>query len=154
MKLRSPLAEVLFKDLVQRKGGGGDWEISSAGVWALEGSPAAMSAMRAAAARGLDLTQHIARRLTRELLEQSDLVLVMEREHLEAIHEKWPELDRRVHLLSRMAGEAGEIEDPIGLPFERVRSLVGELERMLEAGWPQVVRLTERAEAGRAEGRA
>jgi hypothetical protein len=44
----------------------------------------------------------------------------------------------RVHLLSSMAGEAGQVEDPVGLPFERVRGLVGELERLLEAGWPRI----------------
>lgn len=141
-QLRSPLAEVLFKELVRRKGKGEAWQIASAGVWALEGSPAALSAVRAAAARGLNLSAHSARRVTRELLEQSDLVLVMEREHLEAIHEKWPALDGPVHLLSRMAGEAGEVEDPMGLPFERVRSLVTELERLLEAGWPRILQLT------------
>ena len=146
-QLRSPLAEALFKDLVQRKRQAEDWRIGSAGVWALEGSPAARSAVSAAAARGLNLSTHVARRLTRELIEQSELVLVMEREHLEAIHEEWPALDDRVHLLSRMAGEAGEVEDPIGLPSERVRALVAELERLLEAGWPRIVRSTGRTAA-------
>jgi protein-tyrosine-phosphatase len=143
-QLRSPLAEALFEDLVQRKGQAEDWRISSAGVWALEGAPATISAMSAAAARGLNLSAHAARRLTRDLIEESDLVLVMEREHLEAIHEEWPALDARVHLLSRMAGEVGEVEDPIGLPAERVRALTAELDRLLKAGWPRIVRLTER----------
>jgi protein-tyrosine-phosphatase len=146
-QLRSPLAEALFKDLVRRKGHADAWRIGSAGVWALEGSPAALSAISAAAARGLNLSTHVARRLTRELIEQSDLVLVMEREHLEAIHEEWPALDDRVHLLSRMVGETGEVEDPIGLPSERVRALVADLERLLEAGWPRILQLTERSAA-------
>ncbi|MCX6071595.1 MAG: low molecular weight protein arginine phosphatase [Chloroflexi bacterium] len=143
-QLRSPLAEVLFKEIVRRKGAVDAWQFGSAGVWALGGSPAALSAMSAAAARGLNLSTHVARRVTRELLEQSDLVLVMEREHLEAIHEEWPALDGRVHLLSRMAGEVGEVEDPIGLPSERVRALVIELERLLEAGWPRILQRTGR----------
>jgi protein-tyrosine phosphatase len=141
-QLRSPLAEVLFKEMARRKGAEDAWQIGSAGVWALGGSPAALSAMSVAVARGLNLSTHVARRVTRELLEQSDLVLVMEREHLEAIHEEWPALDGRVHLLSRMAGEVGEVEDPIGLPSERVRALVIELERLLEAGWPRILQLT------------
>ena len=143
-QLRSPLAEVLFKELVRRKGQEeAAWRIGSAGVWALEGSPATLSAVSAAAARGLNLSAHVARRLTREMIEQSDLVLVMEREHLEAIHEEWPGLDGRVHLLSRMAGRAGEVEDPMGMPSERIRVLVTELERILEAGWPRIIQLTD-----------
>jgi protein-tyrosine-phosphatase len=153
-QLRSPLAEVLFKELVRRKGESAAWQIASAGVWALEGSPAAVSAIGAAAARGLNLSTHVARRVTRELIEQSDLVLVMEREHLEAIHEEWPALDGRVHLLSRMASEAGEVEDPIGLPSERVRALVTELEHLLEAGWPRIVQLTGHSATGDGEGRS
>lgn len=144
-QLRSPLAEVLFKELVRRKGQEEPaWQISSAGMWALEGSPATLSAISAAVARGLDLTSHVARRLTREMIEQSDLVLVMEREHLEAIHEGWPGLDGRVHLLSRMAGRAGDVEDPMGMPSERIRGLVTELDQLLEEGWPRILQLTRR----------
>ena len=143
-QLRSPLAEVLFRGLVRLKGRTDEaWRIGSAGVWALEGSPAARSAVSAASARGLSLSSHSARRLTRAMLEQSDLVLVMEREHLEAIHEEWPDACDRVHLLTRMAGEMGDVEDAIGMPTERIRSLVSELERLLEAGWPRILQLAE-----------
>jgi protein arginine phosphatase len=143
-QLRSPLAEVLFKELVRLKGQKAEaWRIGSAGVWALEGSPAARSAVSAASARGLNLSSHSAHRLTRAMVEQSDLVLVMEREHLEAMHEAWPDACDRVHLLTRMAGEMGEVEDAIGMPSERIRTLVSELERLLEAGWPRILQLTE-----------
>jgi protein-tyrosine phosphatase len=147
-QLRSPMAEALLKDIVRRKGQKvEDWRIGSAGVWALEGSPATLSAIRAAAARSLNLSTHVARRLTRELIDQADLVLVMEREHLEAIHEEWPDLDARVHLLSRMVGQAVEVEDPVGMPAERIRDLAAELERFLEAGWPRILELTGRRAA-------
>ncbi len=147
-QLRSPLAEALFKEMIRRRGEGAGWPVGSAGVWALEGSPAALTAMRAASARGLNLSAHVARPVTQRLLEQNDLVLVMEREHLEAIQEKFPAMTGRVHLLSSMAGEAGQVEDPVGLPFERVRGLVGELERLLEAGWPRIRDLASVSKGG------
>jgi len=147
-QLRSPLAEVLFKELIRRKDRDGIWQVGSAGVWALGGSPAAFSAMRAAAARGLDLSAHTARPVTQDLLEQSDLVLVMEREHLEALQEAFPALGGRVHLLASMAGEAGQVEDPVGLPYEQVRGLVRELERLLEAGWPRIRDLAGKSGGG------
>ncbi len=137
-QLRSPLAEALFKDMVRRRGEAAAWQVGSAGVWALQGSPAALSAMRAASARGLDLSTHVARPVTQGLLEEYPLVLVMEREHVDALREAFPSLGGRVHLLASMAGEAGQVEDPVGLPFDRVRGLVGELERLLDAGWTRI----------------
>lgn len=137
-QLRSPLAEALFKEIVRRRGEEAGWQVGSAGVWALEGSPAALSAMRAASARGLDLSSHVARPVTQGLLEEYPLVLVMEREHLEALQETFPSLGGRIHLLASMAGEAGQVEDPVGLPFDRVRGLMGELERLLDAGWTRI----------------
>lgn len=148
-QMRSPLAEVLFQELVRRKGQPeGTWRISSAGVWALEGSPATLSAISAAAARGLNLSTHLARRLTRQMVEEADLVLVMEREHLEAIRDAWPDLGDRVHLLSRMAGKSDEVDDPIGLSPARVRAVVTELMSLLEAGWPRILQLTGNREPG------
>ena len=137
-QLRSPLAEVLFKDLLQRRKQAAAWQVGSAGVWALEGSPAARAAVRMAAARGLDLSAHTARPVTEDLLRTADLVLVMEQEHQDALREAFPALSERVHLLTSMAGETGDVEDPIGLPLERVQRLVEDLERLLDAGWPRI----------------
>jgi protein-tyrosine-phosphatase len=142
-QLRSPLAEVLFRSHLERRGLGGAWQVASAGVWALEGSPAARAALQTAASRGLNLAQHVARPVTEELLRGADLVLVMEREHRDALQEAFPSFGDRIHLMSEMVGEAGEVEDPIGLPLERVRSLMDELERILQAGWPRIRALAE-----------
>jgi len=137
-QLRSPLAEVLFKDQLHRRGAGAEWQVGSAGVWALEGSPAARAALRMAAVRGLDLSAHTAQPVTEDLLRAADLVLVMEQEHQDALRETFPALGERVHLLTSMAGETGDVEDPIGLPLERVQRLVEDLERLLDAGWPRI----------------
>ena len=146
-QLRSPLAEALFRAQLERRGLGAAWQVGSAGVWALEGSPAARAALQTAASRGLNLAQHVARPVTEELLRGADLVLVMEREHQDALREAFPRFGDRVHLLTEMVGEASEVEDPIGLPLERVRSLMDELERILQAGWPRIRALAEASRA-------
>jgi len=142
-QLRSPLAEVLFKDLLERRKLAAAWQVGSAGVWALEGSPAARAALRMAAARGLDLSAHTARPVTEELLRAADLVLVMEQEHQDALRETFPALSERVHLLTSMASETGDVEDPMGMPLERVQRLVEDLERLLDAGWPRIRALAQ-----------
>ncbi|MBM3121689.1 MAG: hypothetical protein FJZ97_05835 [Chloroflexi bacterium] len=150
-QLRSPLAEVVFRSHLERRGLSAAWRVGSAGVWALEGSPAARAALQTAASRGLSLAQHVARRVREDLLRDSDLVLVMEREHQDALREVFPAFGDRIRLMTEMVGEAGEVEDPIGLPLERVRSLMDELERILQAGWPRIRAL---AEAGRSASEA
>lgn len=142
-QLRSPLAEVLFRSQLERRGLAESWRVGSAGVWALEGSPAARSALQTAAARGLNLAAHRARPVTADLLQQADLVLVMEREHQQAIQSTFPAWAGRIHLLRQMVGEVGEVEDPIGLPVDRVRSMYEELERILVQGWPRIRELAE-----------
>ncbi|MCJ7678813.1 MAG: hypothetical protein MUO35_13950 [Anaerolineales bacterium] len=142
-QLRSPLAEVLFRNHLQRRKLAAAWQVGSAGVWALEGSPAARAALRMAAARGLDLSAHTARPVTEDLLRGADLVLVMEQEHLDALRETFPGLSERVHLLTSMASETGDVEDPMDLPLERVQRLVEDLDRLLEAGWPRIRALTQ-----------
>jgi protein-tyrosine-phosphatase len=76
--------------------------------------------------------------VTEDLLRGADLVLVMEQEHQDALRETYPGLSERVHLLTSMAGDRGDVEDPIGLPLERVQRLVEDLERWLNAGWPRI----------------
>lgn len=142
-QLRSPLAEVLFRNHLQRRKLAAAWQVGSAGVWALEGSPAARAALRMAAARGLDLSAHTARPVTEDLLRGADLVLVMEQEHLDALRETFPGLSERVHLLTSMASETGDVEDPMDLPLERVQRLVEDLDRLLEAGWPRIRALAQ-----------
>ena len=72
-------------------------KVSSAGIGALEGMPAAAYAIEAAKLWGVDISHHIARQLNTRILENSDLVLVMSPEHYEAIRRKAPEALSRTY---------------------------------------------------------
>ena len=77
---RSPLAERLARRELDSLGWDGV-EVASAGAAAGEGSPASEGARAAARRHGLDLSDHASRPLTPELIEASDLVLVMSPSH-------------------------------------------------------------------------
>ena len=70
-----------------RKGLGADAEItvSSAGIAALVGFPAAEHAVQLMHESGLDISDHHARQLDRDLIVDADLILVMESGHKRAI---------------------------------------------------------------------
>jgi len=95
-----------------------DVHVASAGL-RLVGEPASANGVDVLAERGLDLSAHRSRILDRELLESTDLVLAMSREHLrEAVLAQpdiWPhaftvkELVRRGEMIGRRApGESIE----------------------------------------------
>lgn len=69
---RSPLAAALLQH-----GLGDDAAVSSAGVRAREGDPAAPESVALAARHGLDLTAHRSRPLTDALVEDAELILTM-----------------------------------------------------------------------------
>ena len=106
---RSPTAEYLMRQLIQEQGG--NMAVASAGIGALVDKPAAPKAIALAASISIDLKSHRARQLTREMLKEHDLVLVMEQRHIKAVEALAPEARGKVHLLGRWHQNI-EIPDP------------------------------------------
>jgi protein-tyrosine phosphatase len=73
------MAEALFRDRLAAAGI--DAAVSSAGELP-GGVRASAGSVRAMAARGLDLSSHVSREFTPEMVERADLVLTMARRHL------------------------------------------------------------------------
>lgn len=105
---RSPLAEAALRRACPRI------ELSSAGLHAPEGAPADPVASTIAAERGLDLSEHEARRFRSAEAGDCDLILVMEAGHKREILKKAPQLGGRVMLLTHWNGG-----QPIADPYRR-----------------------------------
>ena len=118
---RSPIGERLLRQHLP------DRYIASAGIFGLEGCPADDSAQDVAWRHGISLDGHVARRLTRNLMQGSDLILVMEPEHLRFIAAMAPE-SRGKSLLFGQWLEPKDIPDPYRKSreaFEYVFGLLG-----------------------------
>ncbi|HUV16269.1 MAG TPA: low molecular weight protein arginine phosphatase [Pelolinea sp.] len=137
---RSPMAEVLFKDLVSRKDRGEDWNIESAGCWARPGIPATDAAILVMVNRGLDLSEHASQPVTEALLEQFDLILCMETEHKQFIQRNFPSVRENTFLLSGMVGEKREIWDPVGMSLIDYEETANEILDILEKGFAKIIR--------------
>lgn len=94
---RSPQAEILLKDSLPAEG----IEVASAGTQALVGSH--MPAMAQEAIGKADSGQHLGRQLTLEMIERSDLILGMAREHRRAVVELCPRARKRTFTLRELA---------------------------------------------------
>jgi protein-tyrosine-phosphatase len=139
---RSPVAAALLKRRVARLADAASWQVESAGTWAAPDRPAHRQMQSAAQLQGLDLSQHRARAIDAlPQLAAFDLILTMERGQQEALQAEHPPLCGRIHLLSALAGAPYDIPDPVGGTPERYLETVREIERLLQAGWPTLLRL-------------
>src|SRR5690606_11342367 len=80
---RSPMAEALLRHHL--RAAGHDITVASAGTLGWNGRPATPHAVEVLAERGVSLAGHISRKLTRDLLDASDLVVAMTRTHAWAV---------------------------------------------------------------------
>lgn len=81
---RSPMAKGLFERLLAEKGIT-DITCDSAGLFAADGEPAAENAVVACRELGVDLSAHRSKRLTNEMLQNTDLFVVMMHNHAGAL---------------------------------------------------------------------
>nr|WP_314266244.1 protein tyrosine phosphatase [uncultured Moellerella sp.] len=102
---RSPTGERLLQQLCPNK------KIHSAGIIAKNDMPANESSTRTAQKHNLSLENHQSQRLTTELCREADLILVMENDHINKVHQQFPETRGKVMLFGQWLNKI-EIPDP------------------------------------------
>jgi protein-tyrosine phosphatase len=112
---RSPMAEVVFRDLVARRGIESSFTVMSAGTgdWHV-GEQADTRTLTALAARGYDATEHRAKQFDRTWFDRFDLIVAFDRSH-ERILRAWAadDADRaKIHLLLTFDPAAATIDVP------------------------------------------
>ncbi len=109
---RSPMAEYLFNDRCQAD----EWLAGSAGLAAVPGQQASIQAQQILMERyQLDLSGHRARQVSKELVEQSDLILTMTDQHREWLKRSFPCSAHKIKLIAEFADASKtQISDPFG----------------------------------------
>jgi protein-tyrosine phosphatase len=142
-RFRSPLAAAIFSraleqennreitSLIQRTG---PWKVRSAGTWAISGQPVLPEVSQAAQKLGLSLADHRAERVSRGLLSEYDLILVMQTSQKEALLSEFPFLKETVYLLSHVV-ERGSYDIPDNSHSEReVAQVAAEMDELIRRG--------------------
>ncbi len=146
---RSPLAEVLFRDLVKNSP---DYIVQSAGVGAFSGQPASRNGVILAKERGLNLSGHKSKAVTIDLIEAATHIFAMSRSHLAAILMDYPEADDKVYLVSEFAADdrlrGKDVCDPFGGDLSEYRDTLEHLEKVLPSVHAYIEQ-TWKDEAGR-----
>ena len=138
---RSPMASAIFNEMLKENQASGEWQVESAGTWALDGQSVADGSQSVMGERGLDISDHRSISVSEELLQSFDLILTMEWGHKEALRTEFPEIANRIHLLSEMANQTGNVDDPYGGPISGYEETASEIEELLEAGYEKILRL-------------
>ena len=129
---RSALAEgIARREAIER--GLMDFEVGSAGTSAWNGAPASDGGLLVALEHGVDLSGHRARQLTREIVQENDVILVMGPHHLERAEALGGE--GKAHLLTHYAAHGSTdraVSDPFGGDLEVYRATYEELEKEIK----------------------
>ena len=141
---RSPMAEGLLKSVLARKGVE-SVVVASAGTMAPVGMAPTSNTILTMVERGVDISQHRARLLTKDMVEEADLILVMEEAHRRFVEKFFPSARGKVFLLKAYGApeedEEMEVEDPIGGDLEIYRSCCEEIEGEIRRILPGILGL-------------
>lgn len=88
-----------------------DLNVFSSGIGALVGKPADPISVELMRQKGINLGDHCAQQIDDELVSGSDLILTMEKRHVDAIHRLFPESRGKVYLIGKWKDDQ-EIPDP------------------------------------------
>lgn len=103
--------------------------IESAGVAAVEGAPMTPEAAEALEAQGIDPGRHRSRFVTRELIDEAEVIYAMTGSHLRSVSELGAEAPRKARLLDP---EGEDVPDPIGRDEEVYRETAERLRGMVQ----------------------
>jgi len=137
---RSPVAEAVLRDRLQKRGLAG-WTVSSAGTWAMMKRGASRNSVLALAEQGLDISDHQAQLIEAHHLAMADLALCMESGHAEALRVEFPQYADRIFMLSEMVNRRFSVNDPYGQSLDAYQEMAREVTELIDSGLERILEL-------------
>ncbi len=137
---RSPMAEALLRQKLQKFGIADRVSTSSAGISAWEEQPASPEAVSVMNRRGIStISSHRSRQVTATQIAEADLILVMTRSHQEKLRKCFADHADRIYLLSEYGGGMEDVVDPVGGPVSEYQMCAEELDHLVEAALRKIL---------------
>lgn len=131
---RSVMAKGIFQKMLKEVGKE-DIKLASAGTGALPGMKPPREVEEVMRKEGIDVSHHEATRLTVNLIEEANLILIMDRGHQETVLEMSPGASEKTFLLREFSPDTKDkpldIPDPLGEPLQTHEEVFGEIKRCL-----------------------
>jgi protein-tyrosine-phosphatase len=135
---RSPVATALLEDRLRQKGLK-DWQVSSAGTWAMSPRQASRYSIEVMKRAGFDISHHRSRMVEEAHLADADLVLTMEDGHAEALRAEFPQHAQKIFMISEMVNQTYNIADPYGGPLVDYERMYVNLSKVIDEGLNRIV---------------
>jgi protein-tyrosine-phosphatase len=129
---RSPMAEVLFKHEVAKKGWGGRVEVSSCGIGTRDGIPAASEAVFVMRNREMDISEHRSRQMKPEFLKEAAVIVAMNPSHTQALIAEHPDVKQKMVTFN--------IADPIGMSIRVYEETIQLIQAEMGKRWPEITK--------------
>lgn len=136
---RSPMAEAMFKQILDDRNAPGEWIIESAGTWGLDGQPAASGSQSVMKSKGIDISAHRARSVNKDLIDSFNLILTMESGHKESLRMEFSDASAHIYMLSEMINQNVDIDDPYGGVYAEYVQAAEEIEEYLSKGYDAII---------------
>ena len=123
---RSPMAAAIMNKIALEN----DMDVTadSAGIFASEGENASDEAVGALEKYDIDLSEHLSKPVTEELINKSDLILTMTGAHKTVLQSVAPD---KVFTIAEYAGVDEDIPDPFGGDLEEYEEIAEEIYDLL-----------------------
>lgn len=115
---RSAMAEGIMKYILKKRKRD-DIQVYSAGLCAIPNGRVSDEAIEAVKIDGIDIENHRSTPITKDILDNADLIITMAKSHKDAILMKFPYMKGKVYMLKEYAyGVNEDILDPFGGDLE------------------------------------
>ena len=137
---RSPVGEGLLKAQLNPE----KYTVISAGTRTIDGCKAAGESIKLCHNRGIDISEHRSVQLTDEHFEKSDLVFIMEHDHLFDIERYFPAYLDKVFLLKKFPEgnsyikHEDNVHDPFGGEYEEYLECFEDIEEHIKRIIPEI----------------
>ena len=136
------MAQGILEDMANKKGL--DIVVKSAGIYALDGENVSTNAIKALKEHNMDISNHRARIVHRDLVEEADLILTMGKSHKEILISKYDFIQNKIYTLNEYVyGVEKDIIDPFGgnikvynnTKYELYNAIEKLVEKLMKGEW-------------------
>jgi len=129
------MAEAILKEKLRRMQGS-DVKVGSAGIYHFTTLPRDPMVVQILTEMGYPLPHRDPQMVTKEMMDEADIVVVMERGHIEMLTARYPEVSGKLRLLKTYShefdGAQVDIHDPYHQPLFRYRQCFAEIYLSIE----------------------